>query len=159
MKIDNTDFPDLNLPIQQIRIKRLENGKYQVFDGLRRKFVALTPEEWVRQNFVRFLIKHRGYPASLMANEISIMQNGINRRCDTIVADKNGIPYVIIEYKAPNIVISQKVFDQIVRYNMVLRAQYLMVSNGLSHFCCKMDYSNNSYLFLKDIPVYAELFS
>lgn len=117
----------------------------------------MTPEEWVRQNFVRYLIDDRQFPAALMNNEISLTQNGIKRRCDTLVADQNGNPLVIVEYKAPSIEITQKTFDQIVRYNMVLKAQYLIVSNGLSHYCCKIDYENNSYSFLKEIPCYSEL--
>jgi hypothetical protein len=92
-----------------------------------------------------------------MNNEISLTQNGIKRRCDTLVADRQGAPLVIVEYKAPNIEITQKTFDQIVRYNMVLRAKYLVVSNGMSHYCCKIDYETNSYKFLKEIPCYGDL--
>ena len=92
-----------------------------------------------------------------MNNEISLTQNGISRRCDTLIADRHGNPFMIVEYKAPSIQISQKVFDQIVRYNMVLRAKYLVVSNGLSHYCCKIDYATNSYSFLPDIPDYDSL--
>lgn len=157
MDYNANDIVNLNLPPQPIKIK-LVNGKRQVFDQLRRKYVALTPEEWVRQNFVSFLSVDRGYPLSLMANEISLVQNGIKRRCDSIVADRNGNTIAIIEYKAPSITITQKVFDQIVRYNMVLMAKFLIVSNGISHFCCKIDYKNNSYSFLPDIPSYNELF-
>ena len=119
--------------------------------------MALTPEEWVRQNFVRFLIEDREFPPALMNNEISLSQNGIKRRCDTLVADHQGTPLVIVEYKAPTIEISQKTFDQIVRYNMVLRARFLIVSNGITHYCCKIDYESNSYTFLKDIPFYGSL--
>lgn len=146
----------LNLPDYQFNIKSNKKG-YLILDTLRRRWVALTPEEWVRQNFVRYLIDDRQFPAALMNNEISLTQNGIKRRCDTLVADQNGNPLVIVEYKAPSIEITQKTFDQIVRYNMVLKAQYLIVSNGLSHYCCKIDYENNSYSFLKEIPCYSEL--
>ncbi len=128
-----------------------------VFDRLRKRYVALTPEEWVRQHFVEYLIEEKQFPAALMANEVSLTQNGIKRRCDTLVADREGQPLVIVEYKAPEIEITQQVFDQIVRYNMVLRARYLMVSNGMSHYCCQIDYENNTYSFLNDIPEYAEL--
>ena len=128
-----------------------------VFDRLRKRYVALTPEEWVRQHFVDYLIEEKQFPAALMANEVSLTQNGIKRRCDTLVADREGQPLVIVEYKAPEIEITQQVFDQIVRYNMVLRARYLMVSNGMSHYCCQIDYENNTYSFLNDIPKYAEL--
>ena len=146
----------LNLPDYQFNIKKNENG-FIILDSLRRRWVSLTPEEWVRQNFVRFLIEERQFPAALMNNEISLLQNGIKRRCDTLVADSNGNPLVIIEYKAPTIEIAQKTFDQIVRYNMVLKAQYLIVSNGMNHYCCKIDYENNSYSFLSEIPCYSEL--
>ena len=133
------------------------DGQKQVFDQLRGRFVALTPEEWVRQNFVRFLIEERGLPRGLMGNEISLTLNGLRRRCDTLVTDRAGAPLVIVEYKAPEIEITQQTFDQIVRYNMVLHAKYLIVSNGISHYCCKIDYDNNSYRFLHDIPPYGKL--
>lgn len=133
------------------------DGQKQVFDQLRGRFVALTPEEWVRQNFVRFLIEERGFPRGLMGNEISLTLNGLRRRCDTLVTDREGAPLVIVEYKAPEIEISQQTFDQIVRYNMVLHAKCLIVSNGISHYCCKIDYDNNSYRFLHDIPPYGKL--
>lgn len=146
----------LNLPEYQFNIKKKDNG-FIILDPLRKRWISLTPEEWVRQNFVRFLIESRDFPPSLMNNETSLNQNGIMRRCDTLVADREGKPLVIVEYKAPSVVVSQKTFDQIVRYNMVLKAQYLIVSNGLSHYCCKMDYENNSYCFLEDIPCYNQL--
>ena len=146
----------LNLPVYQFNIKKKDDG-FIILDSLRKRWVTLTPEEWVRQNFVRYLIQEKKFPASLMNNEISITQNGIKRRCDTLVADMQGNALVIVEYKAPNIAISQKTFDQIVRYNMVLHANYLIVSNGLNHYCCKIDYDNNSYSFLKEIPSYSQL--
>ena len=144
----------LNLPEYQFNIKKKGTDSLVIFDTLRKRWVALTPEEWVRQNFVRYLIEDREFPAALMNNEISLTQNGIKRRCDTLVADRQGLPLVIVEYKAPTIEISQKTFDQIVRYNMVLRAQYLIVTNGMRHYCCKIDYENNSYAFLQEIPPY-----
>ena len=146
----------LNLPVYQFNIKKKDDG-FIILDSLRKRLVTLTPEEWVRQNFVRYLIQEKKFPASLMNNEISITQNGIKRRCDTLVADMQGNALVIVEYKAPTIAISQKTFDQIVRYNMVLHANYLIVSNGLNHYCCKIDYDNNSYSFLKEIPSYSQL--
>lgn len=144
----------LNLPEYQFNIKKKRHDGLVILDTLRKRWVALTPEEWVRQNFVRYLIEDREFPAALMNNEISLTQNGIKRRCDTLVADRQGLPLVIVEYKAPTIEISQKAFDQIVRYNMVLKAQYLIVTNGMSHYCCKIDYKNNSYAFLQEIPSY-----
>lgn len=146
----------LNLPEYQFNIKKKDNG-FLVLDTLRKRWVTLTPEEWVRQHFVRFLIEEKEFPSALMNNEISLCQNGIKRRCDTLVANKQGLPLVIVEYKAPTIEITQETFDQIVRYNMVLRANYLIVSNGMSHYCCKIDYENNSYSFLEDIPSYSQL--
>lgn len=147
----------LNLPKAELKIK-WEDGGLKVFDALRNKYVRLTPEEWVRQNFVAYLVNHLGYPSGLMGNEISLTQNGIKRRCDTIVADSNGKPLIIIEYKAPDVEISQEVFNQICRYNSVLRAKYLVVTNGLNHFCCRIDYDSElNITFLKDIPLFKEL--
>lgn len=148
--------PELNLPSTDLRVT-IKDDKELIFDSLRRKYVALTPEEWVRQNFVSFLINHKGYMAGLMNNEVSLVQNGIKRRCDTLVSDKYGNPIVIVEYKAPNVEITQKVFDQIVRYNYVFRAKYLIVSNGLNHYCCCINYDEGNYSFLKEIPSYADL--
>ena len=138
----------LNLPQKQFNIKKSDDGRLRIFDRLRRKFVALTPEEWVRQNFVAFLIDDRGFPAGLMANEVSLTQNGISRRCDTLVSDRNGRPFVIVEYKAPTVAVTQNVFDQI---------RYLIVSNGLAHYCCSIDYTTGSYTFLEEIPPYCDL--
>lgn len=146
----------LNLPSFDIRLQRDDEG-VKIFDRLRKKFIILTPEEWVRQHFVNYLINHKGFPESLMANEIGITLNGTRRRCDTVVFDKHGSPMVIVEYKASSIVISQSTFDQIVRYNMVLHARYLIVSNGMNHYCCRIDYDNMSYDFLKEVPDYADL--
>lgn len=147
----------LNLPTYTFNIKAKPNGSKVIFDTLRRRFVTLTPEEWVRQHFVRFLVDEKGFPAALMANEVSLTQNGIKRRCDTLVADATGNPLVIVEYKAPHVEISQNTFDQIVRYNMVLHASYLIVSNGLNHYCCRINYVDDSYVFLNDIPSYSDL--
>lgn len=147
----------LNLPEYGHKVRKNEDGSWSIHDRLRDRWVALTPEEWVRQHFVEWLINAKGFPASLMGNEMSLTQNGIARRCDTVVADRTGQPLVIIEYKAPSINITQKTFDQIVRYNMVLHARYLIVSNGLNHYCCLIDYENNSYRFLEDIPRYDDL--
>lgn len=147
---------ELNLPSFDIRVQRDDEG-VKIFDRLRKKFIILTPEEWVRQHFVNYLINHKGFPESLMANEIGITLNGTRRRCDTVVFDKHGSPMVIVEYKASSIVISQSTFDQIVRYNMVLHARYLIVSNGMNHYCCRIDYDNMSYDFLKEVPDYADL--
>ena len=147
----------LNLPQYNINVTTAADGSQQIFDRLRSKFVALTPEEWVRQHFVAFLIDHKEYPAGLMANEVALSLNGTSRRSDTVVYNSSAKPLVIIEYKAPSVKISQKTFDQIVRYNMVFQAPYLIVSNGLNHYCCHIDFENHSYKFLPDIPSYNEL--
>lgn len=147
---------ELNLPLSILRFKYIDD-KEHVFDSLRRKYVALTPEEWVRQNFVSYLINVKGFLAGLMNNEVAIVQNGIKRRCDTLVSDKFGSPLVIVEYKAPSIEITQKVFDQVVRYNYVLKAKYLIVSNGLCHYCCKINYEQGDYAFLQEIPSFENL--
>lgn len=128
-----------------------------MFDSIRAKYVALTPEEFVRQQFVAWLIEDRHYPASLMANETAVMFNGMNKRCDTVVFNRDGSPLLIVEYKAPNIKISQQTFDQLVRYNMVLHAKYLIVSNGMNHYCCVIDYQGNTYHFIPTIPDYNDL--
>lgn len=146
----------LNLPQYAIKVTK-RNGKTFIFDELRKKHIALTPEEWVRQHFVHFLMEHKGYPAGLVANEISLSLNGTAKRCDTVVYDRNARPRVIAEYKAPHIEITQKVFDQISRYNMVLHVDYLIVSNGMRHYCCRMDYEHNTYVFLKNIPDYNQI--
>ncbi len=147
----------LNLPAYNVRTAFNADGDRLIFDRLRQKFVALTPEEWVRQHFVEFMITRKGFPASLMANEVGITLNGTKRRCDTVVFDRQGSPSVIVEYKAPSVEVTQKTFDQIVRYNMVLHARYLIVSNGLAHYCCVIDYAAHSYSFMSDIPDYDSL--
>ncbi len=148
---------NLNLPaLENPRLRRTPRG-LDIYDPLRAKFVALTPEETVRQHFTSFLVNQRGFPASLMANEVSLKLNGTSRRCDTVVFDSDLKPFVIIEYKASDVPVSQAVFEQILRYNIVLHARYLIVSNGLRHFCCRIDYENGRHRFLTDIPRYNEL--
>ena len=146
----------LNLPKYETKIWE-RDGKLQIFDPLRKCHVALTPEEWVRQHFVNFLIESRGFPAALMANEVAITVNGMKRRCDTVVYDRQLQPRVIVEYKAPTVKITKEVFAQISRYNLTLKVDYLIVSNGLQHYCCRMDYPNNSYSFLQEIPEYTKI--
>lgn len=147
---------ELNLPKYGIKIKN-DKGHQSIFDVLRRKYVALTPEEWVRQHFVHFLIEHKGYPKALMANEIQLAIGNKKLRCDSVLYDRMLKPRMIIEYKAPTVSITQKVFDQITIYNMLLHVDYLVVSNGIKHYCCRMDYANQKYLFLEDIPDYQNL--
>jgi hypothetical protein len=146
----------LNLPRYDIRIGE-QAGRRTILDVLRRKYVALTPEEWVRQHFVHFLIGHKGYPPALLANEIELRSGSKRLRCDSVLYDSSLRPRMIIEYKAPTVAIQQKVFDQISVYNMLLHVDYLVVSNGLNHYCCRMDYANHRYVFLREIPDYQEL--
>ncbi len=146
----------LNLPKYDAKIIKTGDN-YEIFDILRRKYLVLTPEEWVRQNFIHYLINHKGYPASLMANETAIKLNSLTKRCDTVVYNNNLEPLAICEYKNPEIEITQEVFDQIARYNIVLKVKYLIVSNGLNHYCCLMDYNNMTYSFVEDIPDYETL--
>ena len=128
-----------------------------IYDTLRRKYVMLTPEEWVRQHFVHMLVERKGYPGALMANEVALKVGEKQLRADTVLYDSRLRPRMIIEYKAPHVAITQAVFDQIATYNLLLRVDYLVVSNGLSHYCCRMDYENRQYRYLQDIPLYAEL--
>ena len=146
----------LNLPVFEAKVTR-KGGKTVIFDVIRRRYVALTPEEWVRQHFVHFLLNHKGYPQALMANEVQLQLNGTKKRCDTVLYRRNLTAQMIVEYKAPDIEITQAVFDQITRYNMVLKVDYLVVSNGIQHYCCRINYENNSYAFLPDIAGYQYL--
>lgn len=146
----------LNLPKYEIKITN-QSGKQYIWDVIRNKYIVLTPEEWVRQHFVHFLIEHKGYPVSYLGNEIQINLNGMKRRCDTVLYTTRLTPKMIIEYKAPSIEIDQKVFAQICNYNWVVKADYLIVSNGIKHYCCKINYEQHNYCFLKDIPSYTEL--
>lgn len=146
----------LNLPPYNANIKKI-GGMVKIFDVQRRKFVALTPEEWVRQNFIHFMLEHKGYSSALLANEVAVTLNGMSRRCDSVLYGQDMKPRMIIEYKRPDVEITQKVFDQICRYNMVLQVEYLIVSNGLNHYCCKLNEAKNGYIFLENIPDYSEL--
>ena len=144
----------LNLPIYPIKLKKEEN-KTLVFDPIRKKHIVLTPEEWVRQNFIQFLIEEKNYPASLMAVERGIDLLNTKKRCDIVLYNTKGLPYMIVECKAPSIKISQDTFDQIARYNMTLKTDLLVVTNGLQHHICIMDHQNKRYHFLKEIPNYS----
>ena len=144
---------EINLPPYDIKMRE-QGGKRQIFDFLRRKYVALTPEEWVRQHFVHFLINHKGYPQGLLANEVELKVGDKKLRCDTLLYNRALQPQMIIEYKAPHVEITQQVFNQITVYNHLLHVDFLVISNGLQHFCCRMDYDYQSYAFLQEIPDY-----
>lgn len=146
----------LNLPPYNIKIGE-KDGKRTIFDFLRKKYVALTPEEWVRQHFVHYLIEQKGYPKGLLGNEIELRIGDKKLRCDSILYNKVAQPQMIIEYKAPTIALQQKTFDQISVYNLLLHVDYLIVSNGLQHYCCRMDYANQKYVFLRELPDYEKL--
>jgi len=141
----------LNLPTYNFKLKNSQN-KTLIFDKLRKKYVVLTPEEWVRQHFVHFLIDQKKYPETLIAIEKQLTINNLKKRTDILIFNSDGKPEVVIECKAPSIKISQKTFDQIARYNLQLKADFLIVTNGLTHFYCKMDFKNKTYIFLKNLP-------
>lgn len=143
----------LNLPNYKFKLKSSEN-KTLIFDNFRKKYFVLTPEEWVRQHFVQFLIDEKKYPVSLIAIEKQLTINNRKKRTDILVFNTDGNPDIIVECKAPQIKITQATFDQIARYNLKLKANYLIVTNGLDHFYCKMDFEKETYIFLKEIPTY-----
>jgi len=141
----------LNFPEYTFRFKSSEN-KTLVFDEIRKKFVVLTPEEWVRLHVVQFLLKEKKYPKSLINVEKQLKLNNTVKRYDVVIFNKDGSVFLIVECKAPTIPINQITFDQIARYNLALGAEYLMVTNGLEHYFCQMDFENERYIFLKEIP-------
>ena len=142
---------ELNFPSYSFRFKNSEN-KVSIFDEIRKKFIILTPEEWVRQHVVQFLMQEKKYPKSLINVEKVLHVNGLRKRYDIVIFNPNGAIHALIECKAPHITISQATFDQIARYNLVLKAKYLMVTNGLNHYFCQMDFENETYIFLKELP-------
>ncbi|MBN2274982.1 MAG: type I restriction enzyme HsdR N-terminal domain-containing protein [Bacteroidales bacterium] len=143
----------LNLPTYFFRIKEVNSKKY-IFDEIRRRFVVLTPEEWVRQHMIKFLIVDRHFPLTLFSIEKKHVHNRMVRRCDFIVYDRQGNPLLVAECKAPSIEIGQQVFDQASRYNQQFNAPYLLITNGNKHFCCKVNTENHGFEFLHDIPSY-----
>ena len=148
-------FDQLNLPRYDIQLRESDNQAIEVFDTFRSKWVALTPEEWVRQHFAHFLVSECGVPASFLANEVGLKLNNTRRRCDTVIYRRNLQPLCIVEYKRPTVVITSAVFDQIARYNMVLGCPWLIVSNGLNHYVCKFD--GQQYHFVPQIPSYQQM--
>ena len=141
----------LNFPTYNFRFKSREN-KVAVFDVLRKKFVILTPEEWVRQHCVHFLIQEKQIPQSLLNVEKQLKIHNLNKRYDIVAFKPNGSIFLTVECKAPKIPIDQSTFDQIARYNLSLKSDYLMVTNGLQHYFCQMDYENERYSFLRELP-------
>ncbi|RUT73251.1 type I restriction enzyme HsdR N-terminal domain-containing protein [Ancylomarina longa] len=144
---------NLNLPTYSFKIKSDLQRKL-IFDSIRKKYVVLTPEEWVRQNFIRFLVEEKSYPESLIAIEKKVDVNLLPQRSDIVLYNQNANPIMIVECKAFRVKITQDVFNQIARYNMKLKVPYLVVTNGLHHYCCEMDYEQKTYRFIPDIPIY-----
>jgi hypothetical protein len=144
-----------NLSPVALKIRRYANKEY-VFDRLRKQYVRLTPEERVRQYFVHYLIEQKHYPEGLLANEVHITLGPVNRRCDTVLYNTSLQPQMIIEYKAPSVSLTQKTFDQILRYNSCLKAPWLIVSNGQQHYCCRINEQGEA-MFWGDVPEWSEL--
>nr|WP_311455593.1 type I restriction enzyme HsdR N-terminal domain-containing protein [uncultured Capnocytophaga sp.] len=141
----------LNFPLYEFRFKNSENKLY-IFDIVRKKFVSLTPEEWVRQHTIQFLLKEKKYPQSLMNVEKQIQVNQLTKRYDIVVYRSDGSIFLAVECKAPQVKITQQIFDQIARYNMTLKAENLMITNGLHHIFYQIDYVNQKYVFLEELP-------
>ena len=143
----------LSFPNYEFRLKKIDEKKF-IFDEIRKKYFELTPEEWVRQNCIKFLINEKKYKSQLIAVEKKIILNNLTKRFDIIAYDNNGDPNLLVECKAPNIAIKQETFDQILSYNRVINSKYLMITNGIIHYYCKIDNIDNKINFLKDIPNY-----
>lgn len=141
----------LNLPEYNFRIKKLHEKLY-IFDSQRKCYVSLTPEEWVRQHFIRFLIEVKGFPAAYLAVEKQHTMNGMKKRCDAILYNQNGLPILIIELKSPTTPITQATFDQVAVYNAKLKVDYFMISNGIEHYCCRVNTETARYEFFPEIP-------
>jgi hypothetical protein len=146
----------LNLPSYNFNIK-LEGQRKLIFDSIRKKYVVLTPEEWVRQNFISYLVETKNYPKGLIAVEKKVDVNRMAQRSDIVLYNNKAIPVMIVECKAASVKITQQTFNQIARYNMKLRVSYLVVTNGLNHYCCRIDYEKNSFEFISEIPDYKTL--
>lgn len=142
---------NLNFPSFHFRFKIKENKRF-IFDDIRKKYVILTPEEWVRQHVVQYLVNVKQYPKSYINVEKVVKINEMNKRYDVVVYTPTGSIFLLVECKEPNVKLTQKVFDQIARYNLSLKAQFLMVTNGINHYYCKLDYVNKKYQFLTDLP-------
>lgn len=148
---------ELNLPAYSFKLKDNSEGIRMIFDSTRRKYVVLTPEEWVRQHFVNFLVNHMGYPAGLIGIEVMFRMNDLTRRVDIMVYNRVGNPILAVECKAPTVKVDRVVFDQIAEYNMKFRLNYILVTNGITHYGCRVNWENSSYSFLERIPAYNEL--
>lgn len=152
-----TPVKELNLPAYSFKIKESSDGARMILDPIRRKYVVLTPEEWVRQNFINYLVIHRGYPSGLIGVEVMFRMNDLTRRVDIMVYNRVGNPLLAVECKAPSVKVDRVVFDQIVEYNMKFRLNYILVTNGITHYCCRIDWEANKYSFLDSIPLYDDI--
>jgi len=146
-------MPQLNLPKVALKTKSVE-GTIQVFDVIRKKYFVLTPEEWVRQHFIHYLNTEKNYPMGLMGVEKMVKYNALKTRADIVLYTTEGKAKMIVECKAPNVKITQDTFNQIAKYNSQLKVKYLVVTNGMKHYCCKMDYKTSEIKFLEEIPTY-----
>jgi type I site-specific restriction endonuclease len=147
------NLPQLNLSIVALKTKLVE-GTTQVFDQVRKKYLVLTPEEWVRQHFIHYLNQEKNYPLGLMGVEQMVKYNGMQTRADIVLYTTEGKPNMIVECKAPNVKITQDAFNQIAKYNFKLQVPFLVVTNGMKHYCCRMEYDSNEIKFLEEIPAY-----
>jgi hypothetical protein len=154
--MSQSHLPTLNFPAYQFRMKE-ENGMLQIFDPARKKYVALTPEEWVRQHLIHYLNKDKGYPIGLMKIEKEFKYNKLRKRADIIVCERTGAPRLMAECKSPDVVITQGVFDQAMRYNLIMDVKIMVLSNGINHFCFQLDKANQTYLALTEIPVWERI--
>jgi hypothetical protein len=142
---------ELNLPYYPFKLKS-DGNRYLILDELRKKYVVLTPEEWVRQHIIQYLINFKNYPKGLISLEKGLRVNDLLKRSDVLIFDSNTEPLLLVECKAPEVKLSQDVFDQAARYNSVYKVKYIIITNGLEHFCAEIEHSSSSYKFLNDIP-------
>ena len=148
--------PRLNLPSFEVRLRVFE-GQNQIYDPMRKKYVALTPEEWVRQHFVHYLVAHKGFPAGLMAIEMPVDVNGMTQRADIVAHNTQGKPLLIVECKAYNVTVGNQTYAQAARYNLALQAGYLVVTNGMQHYCSRVDLQSRQFTHLSDIPDFSSI--
>jgi len=141
----------LNFPHFEFKLRDV-NNRQEIFDPIRRKFVTLTPEEWVRQHLIAYLTLVKGYQASMIGVEKQLLLNKLPKRFDLVVFGRNASPFLLVECKAPGVEITEKTFDQAARYNMLLRAEYFLITNGLEHYTCRIDYERKQYIFVEDVP-------
>lgn len=143
----------LNFPEYQLRLIE-KDEKIFIFDPVRKKYVSLTPEEWVRQHVIQFMIHEKNVPVSLIVAEAEISLFKTKKRFDIAVFDRNGCALLIVECKAPSVPLSQQVLDQVIRYNMAIKVNLLMLTNGLQHIYCRIGQPNNELKLISDLPVY-----